>query len=185
MKDEEILAFAESHLERIEGPHGGSAYRCAATLADGVKLPCVLIASAQRVVELALRRFAETRSDAELPEAQRRFGHGGRYADVVRSFVTSGDRINGYDIASLDLSPFAIPLARLREVHGETSMSWTQFAAVMRDGREFGFGTTFLMEFFHMPEGYSGQDIVSIVSHKRVDPIFRERPYFTCYIDGI
>ena len=118
----------------MNGPHGGPAYRCSAVLKDGLHLPCVLLTSVESVVNLALQRFEETRADGLLPGAKQKFGHRMRYADIVETFVTSGNRVNSYDIARLEKSRFAIPLARMREVHGETSMSWTQFAAVMHDG---------------------------------------------------
>lgn len=169
----------------MEGPNGGPAYRCAAVLNDGLHLPCVLLVGLESVVSLARRRFEETRADARLPESKRKFGYGMQYEDIVRSFVASGNRVNSFDIAGLERSRFAIPLARLREVRGETRMSWSQFAAVLRDGHECAFGTSFLMEFFQMPEGYSGDDIVEIISHKAGQPLHRERPYFTCYVDGL
>ena len=63
-------------------------------------------------------------------------------------------------LRELSLSPFAIPSARGREIGGETAMGWTEFYAAMCDGREFRFGTTFLTEFFDMPEGYTASDVV-------------------------
>jgi hypothetical protein len=108
-----------------------------------------------------------------------------QYEDIVRTFVTSGNRLNPYDIAHIEKSRYAIPLARLRDIQGETAMSWTQFSAVMRDGQEFAFGTTFLMEFFQMPDGYSGDDIVKIHSHAAGNPVHRERPYFVCHVNGL
>ena len=185
MKDNELAAVAREEFERVEGPYGGNAYRCGAVLSDGTHLPCVLLASLESVVSLAVRRFEESRNDDLLPEDQRRFGAGFQYADIVRVFVSSGNRLSGHDIARLEQSPYALPLARLREVRGETRMGWTEFAGVMRDGNEFGFGTAYSMDFFHMPEGYRGEDVVEIISHKRVDPLYRERPFFTCWVEGL
>ena len=185
MDDVEIARFARAQLERIDGPHGGPAYRCAAVLSDGLYLPCVLLVSVDATVTLAQRRFEETRADALLPEGKRKFGYMMQYEDIVRTFVASGNRLNLHDIARVEKSKFAIPLARLSEVKGETRMSWTQFAAVMRDGREFAFGTTFLTEFFQMPDGYSGDDVTQIISHKTGDPVHRERPYFVCHVNGL
>ena len=183
MDELDIIKFAEANLERVVGPHGGPAYRAAATLTDGVHLPCVLIASVESHLELALRRFEEARLDGLKPEGQRRFGHRMAYRDIVETFTARNNCVRHFDIAKLERSRFAIPLARLREVSGETSMSWTQFSVVMRDGAEFGFGTTFLMEFFDMPDGYSGDDIAS-VHPPRAQPgrTYRERPYFSCYV---
>jgi len=36
-----------------------------------------------------------------------------------------------------------------------------------------------------MPDGYSGDDIARIISHKAGVPIHRERPYFTCHVNGL
>ena len=37
-----------------------------------------------------------------------------------------------------------------------------------------------------MPDGYRGEDVTSIVSHKRgPGELFRERPFFTCYVSGL
>ena len=86
-------------------------------------------------------------------------------------------------------------------------MAWTGFGARMKDGKEFAFGTSFHFEFFSMPDGYSANDIHTILNHKYMSTsgelkehkvlfvawpddydskaIYRERPFFTCYIDGI
>lgn len=93
--------------------------------------------------------------------------------------------MNPYDIDRLEKSPFAIPLARFKEIKGETSMSWTQFTAIMKDGSEFAFGTPYLTEFFHMPDGYNGDDIVKIIPHKAEMTVLRERPFFTCHVSGL
>ena len=183
--EETIVSYAKSELERIEHVYGGPAYRCAAVLKDSVTLPCVVLASAEIATELALRRFEETRADSALRKLKRRFGSGMEYRDIVKSFVTSGNCVNSYDIARLEKSRFAIPLARLKEVKGETRMSWTQFTAVMKDGREFAFGTNYLREFFQMPDGYAGDDIVKIIPNRAEGNILRERPYFTCYVSGL
>jgi hypothetical protein len=80
---------------------------------------------------------------------------------------------------------------RMQEINGETSMSWTQFTVRMKDGAEFEFGTAFNMQFFNMPNGYSGSDIAKIIPATRGTArnsgavLFRERPFFSCFIDGI
>jgi hypothetical protein len=184
MDELDIIKFAESNLERITSTDGGPAYRCSAFLNDGVHLPCVLIASIESHVELATRRLEEARADGLKPESERRFGYRMTYPDLISTFTTKGNCVNHYDIARLERSSFAIPLARLQEVKGETSMSWTQFSAVMRDGSEFFFGTSYLTEFFHMPHGYTGDDITTINPHRggRSERTYRERPFFTCYV---
>lgn len=187
MEPTDLISFAKANLEPMSLPRGGTGYRCAATLSDGVRLPCVLLASLEPYLDLAVRRFDETLADGQKPEGKRKFGYGMQYRDIVETFVAKGNRLSYADIASLAVSPFALPLARLQEVGGETRMSWTQFTAVMRDGREFGFATTYLTEFFDMPEGYSGSDVVSIIPHKLHQGVHphRERSFFTCYVPGL
>jgi len=112
------------------------------------------------------------------------------YQSIVRVFVTNGNRLNDYDIKELSPSPSAIPVARLGEIGGETSMGWTEFYATMRDGAEFRFGTTFLVEFFDLPDDYRVTDIERITSAVRGESprqqrIYRERPFFTCYVDDL
>ncbi len=75
--------------------------------------------------------------------------------------------------------------------------SCAKFTAKMRDGKVFGFGTSFNFEFFDLPEGYSYNDIVEIHSGMVVDAngaerdfthdwtvhYYREKPFFYCYTD--
>lgn len=182
MQQEDIVAFVKKNVEPLPPcPPRGARYRVAAILTDGTPLPCVVVESASRKVELAIRRFEETRKCSDPYMG---------YDAIVKSFVTKGNSVNHYDLRELSSSPYAIPLARAREIGGETSMSWTEFYATMRDGREFRFGTSFLMEFFDMPEGYSALDIERIVpavrgEQPRTEEIYRERPFFTCFVDGL
>jgi hypothetical protein len=186
VKDAEIASFAIRECEKIVAAAVGESYRCAAYLNDGLYLPCVLIASKRYWVQLALRRFDETRADASGFFRKRRFGTGFDYVSIVESFIAADNRVNTCDIAQLELSDFAIPLQRLVEVHGETSMSWTQFIGEMSDGLRFNFGTTFSTEFFNMPAGYSGRDITRIHSHQRGEgEFYRERPFFTCFVENL
>ena len=186
MDENDIAEFVKTNLEPIRGPLERSAYRCAAYLTDGAYLPCVLVASKSEWVDLAIRRFAETTADRRRLFGKRRFGRGFDYKSIVEVFVAAGNRVNSYDIARLETSRYALPLARLLEIKGETSMSWTQFVAVMKDGQEFSFGTTFLTQFFNMPDGYTASDVATIRPHERLDGhLFRERPFFTCFVDDL
>jgi hypothetical protein len=179
MKSSDIAAYARSELEPIPDITAGTAYRCAAHLKDGVYLPCVMLVRREDWVNLALRRFGESR-----PALRLFAGATSRnYRRVVETFVAAGNRVNDYDLRSLEPSPFALPLERLREIKGETSMSWTQFVATMRDGRRFSLGTTYSTEFFEMPPGYVAADIAGIEPHAKVDgPVYRERPFFRCFV---
>lgn len=174
MKGDEMWAWAEDHGEPFPDHEGRLQYRCAATLRDGTELPCVLLARRERQVDLFLRREADTRGRPD-----RR--------DVMSTFVTAGNRVNDYDIAGLAPSAFAIPYELLRQVKGETSMSWTQFQIEMNDGKRFHFGTTWIMEFFDLPAGYSTERMKRVISAplgapRPDDTIYRERLFFTCYV---
>jgi hypothetical protein len=184
MDERKIVKFVKSRCEPIQDLAGGIAYRCAANLNDSLHLPCVLVASRAGWLQLARRRLQETPSSRHIvgfPLWRSRL-----YDDIFETFVTSGNRVNSYDIASLEESPYALSTACLHEIKGETSMSWTQFVGVMRDGKEVSFGTTYHTEFFNMPHGYAASDVVAIRPHERLSPdIFRERPFFTCFVNGL
>lgn len=184
MKDA-IKAFVAS-AEPIVDSYGQTAYRCAAYLTDGLYLPCVAVKSRREWIALALRRIDETRQEADTASLLRRRQARANYEGVVDTFAAAGNRLNDHDVARVEPSPFAIPRRRLADLSGETSMSWTQFVATMRDGSRFSFGTAFHIEFFAMPTGYAATDVVSIEPHKREHAdLFRERPFFTCFVDGL
>ena len=85
-------------------------------------------------------------------------------------------------------------------------MAWTGWVFRMRDGRPFSYGTTFLTEFFQLPDGYDFSDVDEIINHSfvsdegvvtslhrggippasyRSSTIFRERAFFSCAVDGV
>ena len=188
MKPEEIAKFIKKNIEPLPAiePYG-IRYRVSASLNDGTSLPCVVIEPVKNIVKLAMRRFEEEKKGGVKAILR---GGKGDYPEIVKSFVAGGNRVNHYDIASIEDSRFAIPLSRLKEIKGETAMGWTEFYAIMKDGKEFRFGTTFLTEFFDMPSGYSATDIEKVVpairgEAPRQENIHREKPFFTCYIDRI
>ena len=105
MRAEEIIAFVSKQIEALPAYHQyGERYRVSTTLSDGTQLPCVVVESAARLVDLAIKRFDETRSDKSLHSSV-------GYRAIVKTFVTNGNSVNDYDLQSLTVSPFAIPLA--------------------------------------------------------------------------
>lgn len=184
MRIEDIINFAKAHVEPIPPwPLYSQSYkyRLSATLVDGTYLPCVIVESLSQRVDLAIRRFDESRDSTDSFRG---------YRALVALFVAKGNTVNDYDLKELSVSPYAIPLPRLMEIKGETSMSWTEFYAEMSDGREFRFGTHFLTEFFDMPAGYAASDIVKITpavrgEAPRQEQIYREKPFFTCYVEPL
>jgi hypothetical protein len=182
MRAEEIVEFVKRNVEPLPAsPLYGERYRVAGTMTDGTALPCIVVESASRTVDLALKRFEQTKSSDDPYMG---------YRAIVGTFVTKGNVVDDHDLHDLSISPYAIPLSRIREIDGETSMSWTEFYAIMTDGKEFRFGTQFITEFFDMPPGYSAANIARLVpvvrgEQARQEHIYREKPFFTCYVDGL
>ena len=189
MKTPEIVAFLKANVKPLDDSIYGFRYRAAARLKDGSYLPCVVFQSKRKVVDLALRRFDETRRSSR------------EYRGVVESFVTAGNRLADWEVASVEPSPFAWEIEILRTIQGETTMGWTSFVAEMHDGSYVSLGTTFSHEFFDLPSGYTHKDIKTIHSgvvygagvglkpfaHELLSTskIYREKPYFTCYVEGL
>jgi hypothetical protein len=174
MDDLSIRSYILQNVEALQDPVHGPRYRVAATLKDGLYLPCVVIGSTARHLALARRRLTETKLEE----------------GVLEAFVCLGGRVNVYDIASLTLSPFAISSTHMRNIGGETTMGWTEFYVVMDDDAEFTFGTSFNTEFFSMPSGYSASRVKKIKSAtlgapRQLKDLYREKPFFECFIRGI
>jgi hypothetical protein len=202
-KIDKIIKFLKDKIEPIENNAYGLGYRASVYLTDGTFLPCVIFRNPKTVVNLAMKRFKEEQSGKGVFNRSSGLG----YYEIVKTFVTNGNCINYYDIESVDKSKFAFPLTILRQIHGETTMGWTGFAVRMKDGKYFGYGTTFNFEFFQMPNGYSVEDIEEIINHSYVlengalrshresnqtitdewknAVIYRERPFYECYIDNL
>ena len=135
-----------------------------------------------------------------------RLGREDPYTQIVTTFVAGGNRVNDYDVATASESRFAIPKKLLAQIHGETTMGWTGWVFRMSDGRPFSYGTSFLMEFFHLPDGYEFSDVEEVINDSfvdssgaiarlqkggllpngyRPDAVLRERAFFSCAVDGL
>jgi hypothetical protein len=194
-----IFDYLKTAVEPFPDSILGEGYRCSVYLNDGTHLPCVMLRKSSPATELAMRRFKQEK------KADGLFRSGNSYENIVKLFVTSGNRVNSYDIVKIEASRYAIPLSLLRQIEGETTMSWTGFVLAMRDGKLFAFGTTFLAEFFNLPNGYAFTDVISVHNHSYISGngelksltqgmsaqpsdydtslVYRERPYFVCYYD--
>ena len=178
----------------------GRRYRCALTLTDGTFLPCAVLQSRAKMVELAKRRIAEEMSGDGIMACDDPYG------EIVASFATRRTQVCDYQVASAAPSAFAIPLELLEQIEGETFMGWTSWVFEMSDGRLFSYASSFDMEFFPLPQGYGFSDVRTVHSHscldasgalRRLEPGalapddfdpdagFREKVFFTCFIDGI
>ena len=167
-KLKEKIAYLKTNIEADISRDGEISYRAAARLTDGTFLPCVRFSNPETKIKSALEQF-------ELVKAGKIHYYGiedtpeQNFQKEVERIITYGNRVNHYDIARIEPSPFAFPPGVLRQIGGETTMGYTGFAAQMRDGKYFGFGArNFDFEFFEMPEGYSPRDIIKIVSNAYV-----------------
>jgi hypothetical protein len=193
---QEIISSVEPIPDSIYGPR----YRCSLALRDGTIIPCAVLQSKAKLVELAKRRIKEEMN------GKGRIGGPDPYGQILSTFVAGGNRINDYDVASASPSRYAPPLALLRQIHGETTMGWTGWVFEMRDGRMFPYGSSYTMEFFDLPDGYGFEDVVKVHNHSFLSPggalcslergarlptdytpdkLLRERIYLICNIDGI
>ncbi|HEU4510108.1 MAG TPA: hypothetical protein VFR78_17875 [Pyrinomonadaceae bacterium] len=180
----EISEFLMENVKSLRDQISGEFYRASAYLRDDTYLPCVTFANPEHIVNLAIRRFHETLNTPE-------------HRLVVQSFVANGTVVPIYQVERVELSPYAWPEELLDQIHGETVMGWTFFAATMKDGMNFTFATSTGYEFFDLPEGYSYKDIVEIHSgtvadeHGRLNEYslewsgkcYRDKPFFRCYTD--
>lgn len=200
---EEIIEFLKNNIEPLEDNTFGLGYRASVYLNDGTFLPCVIFRNPKTVVNLAIKRFKEEQKGKGIFNRSSGLG----YYDIVKNFVTNGNCINYYDIDRVEKSKFAFPLKIQKQIEGETTMGWTGFVTKMKDGKHFSFGTTFLLQFFQMPNNYSIDDIEEMINHSYVlkngelhshregfqtrpdeykdAVVYRERPFFECYIDNL
>ncbi len=200
----EIISFLKNNIEPFQDNTYGLSYRASVTLKDGTFLPCVIFRNPEQTIDLAIRRFKEEQSNKSIfSNKSKGFG----YREIVKNFVTKGNNINIYDIINVSKSRFAIPFEVFRKVHGETAMSWTAFILEFNDNKKLSFGTSWNWEFFDIPEGYDFKNVKSIISgcyltkeneivqHKSIldfqndkekfQTIYREKPFFECFIDNL
>jgi hypothetical protein len=134
-----------------------------------------------RTVDLAIRRFEQTRNDPSLHKSV-------NYRSIVKSFTTSANRLSPWDIARVERSRFAIPAPLRDRIYsaGETRMGWISFVGKMYDGTEHWFGSAYHVEFFEMPIDYSGEQLVEVFPHRQNDgKCHRDLPFFECFLDDL
>ena len=195
-KFQEVVGKIEPLIDSIYGP----IYRCSMILKDGTTIPCATLQSKSKLTELAKRRIKEEMS------GKGKIGGPDSYGQIVSNFAAHGNNINDYDVASVGPSKFVLPIPLLNQIEGETFMGWTGWVFEMKDGKLFSYGSGFRFEFFDLPDGYSFDDVMKVHNHSYLsdngelrslqrgamppkeytrEKIFRERIFFTCYIDGI
>jgi hypothetical protein len=194
----EFIKEIKNTIEPLKDDIYGPLYRCSLTLRDGTFLPCAVLQSRERLVELAKRRINEEMG------RKGNLNVSDPYGSIVSSFVAKGNRVNDYEVRSASESKYAIPLSLLSQIRSESRMGWTGWVFKMKDGKLFSYGSTFRFEFFQLPENYSFADVVEVINHSFLDAsgtvrslrngnagnydvnaVFRERVYFICAVDGL
>lgn len=203
LSSEKIIKYLHSNIEPLEDNFYGQGYRASVYLRDGTYLPCVIFRNSSKIINLAIKRFKEEKKGSGIFSKSSGVG----YYNIVKTFVANGNCLNEYDIAKIEKSPYAFPIPILKQIQGETTMSWTCFVGKMKDGSHIGFGTTFYTDFFDIPDGYSADDIIEITNHSYIHEsgrmhtyyerpfmssddynkiiVYRERPFFECYMDNL
>ena len=200
LPETEIKKFLKENIEPLPNVFYGTGYSASVCLVDRTFLPCVIFRNPKTIVDLAIKRFEKERTDEIMNPEQ--LG----YFDIVKGFVARGNCINAHEVGKVEISRFAFPFSILKQIRSETRMGWTAFVVKMKNGKCFNFGTTFSLEFFNLPEGYCVEDIDEIINHSYVlktgeiesyyataekttnehkDVVYRERPYFVCYLDNL
>lgn len=198
---ENIISYLRKEINPLEDDVFGAGYRVSAYLTDGTFLPCVTFRNPNNTIDLAIKRFKEELTGKSIFGKSSGLG----YRDIVKSFVTSGNCVNQYDIALVEKSKYAFSVDIIKQIRGETKMGWTGFVAKMKDGSHFAFGTDWHIAFFNMPDGYQSDDIQEIINHTYINKegqlksyhspevyqefskslVFQSRPFFECYIDNL
>jgi len=198
----EILSSVEPILEPIYGP----LYRCSLTLRDGMHIPCAVLQSKPRYIEvmkmllddaLARKRlWLQGADDLEVDP----------YDSTLSSFISETNIVKDSDIASVEISPYATPPSLINYIQEETLMGWTGWVLEMNDGKRFAYGAEHSKYFVELPDGYGFTNLARVYRHSYLSDdgqlcslerarrppdkyqemkLLRERNYFTCYIDDI
>ena len=187
------------NIEPIVDDIYGYIYRASVVLRDNVTIPCVKFSCADTYIDLAIRRFEEEKENKIFLNNEEN-----PYRQIVSNFCIEHNTIDSKKIVRIERSRYAFPIEILKQIQGETLMSWTGFVVKMRDGNYFNFGTAFSFSFFDLPENYNFSDIVEVINHSYIDSsgkiqnyrktglknlsgakIYREKDYFSCYLKGL
>ena len=180
VEPKDIVKFLTENVEPVTDIYSEKAYRAAAVLKDGTYLPCVMFRKTSDVVGLAMRRFDETRGKKLHPSVN--------YESIVKTFMAGRNVIAPFHVDKVEKSPFALPAEFYRQIcaSGETSMSWHQFTAKMRDGKIFSFGSSCDLEFFELQQGSTMDDIVEVSPHKKTGGDYlKPKIFFDCLLDEL
>jgi len=199
MNEKEIITFLKMNIEPVVDDIYGCIYRASVVLRDNVILPCVKFSCADTYIDLAIRRFEEEKENKIFLNNEE-----DPYRKIVSHFCIEHNIIDSKKIVRIERSRYSFPIEILKQIRGETLMSWTGFVVKMRDGNYFNFGTAFSFSFFDLPENYNFSDITEVINHSYIDSsgkiqnyrktglknfsgakIYREKDYFNCYLKGL
>ena len=199
MNEKEIITFLKMNIEPIVDDIYGYIYRASVVLRDNVTIPCVKFSYADTYIDLAIRRFEEEKENKIFLNNEEN-----PYRKIVSHFCIEHNIIDSKKIVRIERSRYSFPIEILKQIRGETLMSWTGFVVKMRDGNYFNFGTAFSFVFFDLPENYNFSDITEVINHSYIDSsgkiqnyrktglkkfsnvkIYREKDYFNCYLKGL
>lgn len=194
-----IKNFINSTKELYPDTFYGNGYRCSAYLYDGTFLPCVMLRESKSTIQQAILRLEKEKSGESV------FTNVNGYEEMIKIYTTYGNRVDECEILKCKESRYAIPLDIIKEIGGETTMSWNAFVLEMNDGQYFSFGSNYLLEFFDLPKNYTFEDVVQVHNDSYVSTngkpkklqegymtpptdydlrkVYREKPYFVCYTD--
>jgi len=203
-----VLEYIENRVDRFPDPTFGEGARCSVYLKDGTYLPCVLLRDWQKAVSLFMARLDQEGSGravlAEIKDIAEQ--------SLVRFFITNQNIVKLSDIASIEVSPYAIPHSFLRELDLNSDnkllpKNTLSFVLEMNDDQLFLYENRALnQEFYDLPSGYSFSDVKKVhkSAYKHPDglvrrvPItykdeqikfmpeesFTQKPFFVCYTEG-
>ena len=154
MNEKGIITFLKMNIEPIVDDIYGYIYRASVVLRDNVTIPCVKFSCADTYIDLAIRRFEEEKENKIFLNNEEN-----PYRQIVSNFCIEHNIIDSKKIVRIERSRYAFPIEILKQIQGETLMSWTGFVVKMRDGNYFNFGTAFSFSFFDLPENYNFSDI--------------------------
>ncbi len=202
LQKEDIINFLKKNIEPLDDYGDDLGYRAAVYLLDGTFLPCVLFRNSEKITANTLARVKEAMTRKSIFSRRQE----SNLDEILKSLTVFKNRLRYADIAKIERSQYAFPPSINKQIKGETSMLWTAFVARFYDGRCLSFATSWGNEFFDMPQGYFVDDIKEIINHSYVtkngeivehhsfdrisrgnelEKIYRERPFFECFVDGL
>jgi len=172
MKEMEVVEFLKKNIEPLTKKSYGSGYMASVTMADRTFFPCVIfhIYTLQEIID-GVREHREYVTEEMKKKYNKEFVPQKTVEEMAAEKISKykSDPIKLADIIKVEKSRFAFPPAIIEKVCCGGKMCGADFVAKMKDGKYFGFHTVFTVNFFEMPDGYCGEDIIEIINDRKVD----------------